>query len=75
MENKIIFKIIIIALMVGLAIYIVADSKSLTCDQCTVSLDTINSMPITYNMSDLFNQTKIARCPIYWDRIQGYVKG
>ena len=75
MVNSRIIKIILIFLLIGLISYLVADSTNLSCNQCSVTFKEKNSPGTTYNMTDLFNQTQTKDCPIYWDRVQGYVKG
>jgi len=71
---KILSKVAIILLMIGLIVYLVLGANSLSCNECSVTLKKFNGLPMKYNMSDLFNQTKLIKCPIYWDRVNGYVK-
>ena len=75
MFNPRVIKIILIIALIGLISYIWIDSNSLSCNQCTVTFREKLSPTTTYNMSDLFTETKTKDCPIYWDRVQGYVKG
>ena len=75
MVNRNFIKCIIILLLIGLIGYVYTTSRNLSCEQCTVTFGNSKALAITYNMSDLFNQTKQERCPIYWDRVQGYVQG
>lgn len=72
--NKSTIKVILILIMISYIFYLVWNANSLSCNQCTVTLNN-KGFKTTYNMSDLFNQTKLNECPIYWDRVQGYVKG
>ena len=74
MVNRNFIKCVIILLLIGLIGYVYTTSRNLSCDQCTVTFNE-EGYKQTYNMSDLFNQTKLTRCPIYWDRVQGYVQG
>jgi hypothetical protein len=69
-------KLILIIVLIGLISYLWIDSNSLSCNKCVVTFkEKYNPAGTTYNMSDLFNQTQTKDCPIYWDRVQGYVKG
>ena len=61
-------------LLLGLIYYLVADSSHLSCNQCTVTFKEKYSPGITYNMTELFKETQTKDCPIYWDRVQGYVQ-
>ena len=74
MVNRNLIKLCIIVLLIGLVGYIFITSRSLSCEQCTITFTSSKSVPLTYNMSDLFNQTKIKQCPIIWERTTGYVK-
>ena len=73
MFNPKLIKIILIILLIGLISYIWIDSNNLSCNQCTVTFND-KGYKQSFNMSDLFNQTKTKDCPIYWDRVQGYVQ-
>ena len=73
--NKILVKILIILMLISLILYLYNDSLNLSCNQCTITFKEKYSPGTTYNMTDLFNQTQTKDCPIYWDRVQGYVKG
>ena len=66
--KKTIIKIILIIIMLAYIIFLIFNTKPLSCDKCTVTFNE------TYNMTELFNLTKEKRCPIVWDRVQGYVK-
>ena len=71
--NKVIIKLILVIIMLSYIIFLIWNASQLSCTECTI---TFNEMGFkeTYNMSDLFNLTKDTTCPIYWDRVQGYVK-
>ena len=73
MVSNLSIKIIIIVLMLGLNGYLLYNANQLSCEQCTVTFNE-QGFQETFKMSELFNQTKLDRCPIYWDRVQGYVK-
>ena len=74
MVNINIIKIIIIILIIGLLAFIYTNSEQMECSKCTVTLKNSEFTQYSYNMSDLFNQSKYIKCPIYWDNNIGYVK-
>ena len=71
--NRILVKIILILVMLSYIIFLILNAAPLSCDKCTVTFNTF-TFNETYNMTELFNLTKEKRCPIVWDRVQGYVK-
>ena len=75
MFNPRIIKIALIIILLSLISYLIIDSNNLSCNQCTVTFKDKLSPVITYNMTDLFIKTQTKDCPIYWDRVQGYVEG
>ena len=68
-------KVIIIILLLGLITYIYLGSKELSCDKCTITFQERGMLSVKLNMTELFNQAQLKECPVYWDRVQGYVKG
>jgi hypothetical protein len=74
MDSRPIIKVVLIVALIGSIWYLMGSSQDYSCDKCSVTLKTSKSMPITYNMSDLFEQSKFKHCPVYWDRVMGYVK-
>jgi len=79
MFNRILIKIILILLMIGFIVYLLMSASNLHCANCTVTLlnkrvGELESERIDYNMTDLYELTKTNRCPVYWDRVSGYVR-
>lgn len=74
MVKRIIIKIAILIAIWGLVGYLYVSSNDMSCDQCTVMFKSSKSMPLQYNMPDLFEESKLKDCPVYWDRVRGYVE-
>jgi hypothetical protein len=75
MVNRILIKIILIIILIAAILGIIISSKDLSCDKCSVTFRNPMAAELRYFMEDLFNQSQLNRCPIYWDRVIGYVKG
>jgi hypothetical protein len=76
MVNRNLIKLCIILLLIGLIGYVYITSRNLNCNQCTVSFSNSKiGYALTYNMTDLYKEAQKEDCPIYWDRVRGYVQG
>jgi len=75
MVNRIIIKIILLFCILAFCTYLYASAQTYECNQCSVSFSNSKALPTKYIMEDLFEESKLDRCPVYWDRVGGYVKG
>ena len=74
MDNRIFFKFLLLVIILGFIGYLLTSSETYNCNQCSVTFSNSKSMSIKYYMSELFEESKLNNCPIYWDRVRGYVK-
>lgn len=74
MDTRIFIKVILLTIILGAIGYLSISAETYSCDQCSVTLGNSKALPIKYYMSELFQESKLKECPVYWDRVQGYVR-
>jgi hypothetical protein len=72
--DRIIFKVILLVVILGAIGYLAIPAETYSCDQCSVSFSNSKALAIKYYMTELFEESKLKDCPIYWDRVIGYVR-
>lgn len=72
--DRIIFKVALLVVILGAIGYLSISAETYSCNQCSVTLTNSKALPIKYTMSELFQESKLNDCPVYWDRVQGYVR-
>lgn len=72
--DRVILKVALLVVILGAIGYLTMSAETYSCDQCSVSFSNSKALPIKYNMSELFEESKLKECPIYWDRVRGYVR-
>lgn len=74
MVNRLFIKVVLILALIASIWYLNWSSQDYSCEKCTITLKSSKSLPIAYNMSDLYEESKGGACPVYWDRVWGYRK-
>ena len=80
MDYRILTKIILLGVLLASIGYLCVSSDAYSCDQCSVTFSNPKVSGISMEkgikiyMSELFEESKLNDCPIYWDRVSGYVK-
>lgn len=72
--DRVILKVALLVIILGAIGYLWISAETYSCDQCSVSFSNSKAVAIKYYMSELFEESKLKECPIYWDRVSGYVK-
>lgn len=74
MDYHILAKVILLSIILACIGYLSMSAETYSCDQCSVSFTNTKAAPIKYYMSELFEESKLKECPVYWDRVRGYVR-
>ena len=81
MDYRILAKIILLSVILGCIGYLSITAENYKCNQCSVTFSNYkiagsigNFSSVKYFMTELFEESKLKECPIYWDRVQGYVR-
>lgn len=72
--DRIILKVALLTVILGAIAYLLMSAETYNCNECSVSFSNSKALPIKYYMSELFEESKLNDCPIYWDRVRGYVR-
>lgn len=72
--DRVIFKVALLVVILGAIGYLSLSAETYSCDQCSVSFSNSKTLPIKYFMTELYEESKLTNCPVYWDRVQGYVR-
>ena len=81
MDYRILAKVILLSIILACIGYLSMSAETYSCNQCSVTISNSkiagsagNFGSVKYIMSKLFEESKLKECPIYWDRVQGYVR-
>ena len=74
MDSRLAIKIVLVLALIASIWYLIGSSQDYSCEKCTITLKSSKSLPISYNMTDLYEESKGGACPVYWDRVWGYRK-
>ena len=79
--DRVILKVALLVIILGAIGYLWISAETYNCSQCSIyfSNSKVSGVNNDYGtikvfMTDLFKESKLNDCPIYWDRTRGYVR-